>query len=155
MEEVLVHQAEWMREEEEQERRAGRYTTTEAHHQQQEKNDNNGTQSPLSPLEQDTPNMMNDHDTHIALIEHRNKSRGIVINARPKCNNVKLLAHELVALDYSKGNWAEEMDKEIQLVKEGEYRLASYSPAPSPTPWNPPHPPTSKYTPPRTHYTLP
>jgi hypothetical protein len=79
-------------------------------------------------------------------IKCRDESGSAMVNMRPDYDDIELPAHELVILCNTNGDWAEEMEQEIQFTREGECRPATYSPVPSPAPWYPTHPPTSKYT---------
>jgi hypothetical protein len=120
--EECIHAQREIQEEMDREDRATREWTTEQ--------DTHNTHPP--PFKHDTHNTMNDHDTYAMLIEQCGESSSAIVNARPNYDNVEPLAHELVVLGSTGGDWAEASEEDNGLTTQGEYTQDNYSPGPSP-----------------------
>jgi hypothetical protein len=151
MEEVLADQVEWMREQEEEEQRADEHTIAEeTHYQQQDHNrDNKGIQ-PSFPLLRHTPDagndMANNYYDCVVLFEHCNKFNNGSSNEELDRDAIKPPTFKPAVPGVMDSTWAEEIDRKHRYTLQGKYIQDNYSPVPSPAPWNPPHPLTSKHT---------
>ena len=141
-----------MREEEEQEEREGHTRAEENHHQQQVRDDETDARAPPTPLEY-TYGTAHDDDAYGVPFEHHDEPDDGAVCAEPDRDAIEPLERKLDIPGHTEVDWAEDMDEGIGFNIQGEYMLASYPPAPSPTPWYPPPPPTTRHRRPRTNYT--
>jgi hypothetical protein len=119
IEEVLTHQEECMREQEEQEWRTGRHTIVEqTHYQCDQHNDEAGGQTPCSPLEHHMDSTANGHDTPVALFEPNDKLDVVVARTGFMEDDIRQLVHKLVTHGNTNGNWAEEVEEEINAMEQ-------------------------------------
>ena len=145
-----------MREEEEQEEREGHTRAEENYHQQQVRDDKTDARAPPTPLEYTygmAHDTAHDDDAYGAPSKHHDKPDDGAVRAEPDRNVIEPLEQELVIPGHTKVDWAEDLDEGMRFDRQGEYMPASYSPAPSPTPWYPPPPPTTRHRHPRANYT--